>query len=187
MATIAARSSSSAVSCSRPARNSVQVRAALKPSVKAAPAVSTAGANQMMVWQPINNKQYETFSYLPPLTSDQIARQVDYVVGNGWIPCLEFADASQAYVSNASTVRFGSVSACYYDNRYWTLWKLPMFGCTDPSAVLTEISRASKAFPQAYIRMVAFDNVRQVQIMSFLVQRPRAATDYCELSKRSVA
>ncbi|KAJ9531772.1 hypothetical protein QJQ45_021909, partial [Haematococcus lacustris] len=187
MATIAARSTSSAVSCGRPARSCVQVRAALKPSVKAAPAVSTAGANQMMVWQPINNKQYETFSYLPPLTSDQIARQVDYVVGNGWIPCLEFADASQAYVSNASTVRFGSVSACYYDNRYWTLWKLPMFGCTDPSAVLTEISRASKAFPQAYIRMVAFDNVRQVQIMSFLVQRPRAATDYCELSKRSVA
>jgi hypothetical protein len=23
----------------------------------------------------------------------------------------------------------------YYDNRYWTMWKLPMFGCTDPSQV----------------------------------------------------
>ncbi len=34
---------------------------------------------------------------------------------------------------------------------------------------------------------VAFDNVRQVQIMSFLVQRPRGAVDYTEVSKRSVA
>lgn len=23
----------------------------------------------------------------------------------------------------------------YYDNRYWTMWKLPMFGCTDPVQV----------------------------------------------------
>ena len=26
---------------------------------------------------------FETFSYLPPLTNDQIARQVDFVVANG--------------------------------------------------------------------------------------------------------
>lgn len=23
----------------------------------------------------------------------------------------------------------------YFDNRYWTMWKLPMFGCTDPIQV----------------------------------------------------
>lgn len=25
----------------------------------------------------------------------------------------------------------------YFDNRYWTMWKLPMFGCTDPVQVRT--------------------------------------------------
>jgi ribulose-bisphosphate carboxylase small chain len=160
--------------------------AAMKPSVKAAPPVSTSVANQMMVWQPVNNKQFETFSYLPPLTSDQIARQVDYIVGNGWVPCLEFAEADQAYVMSTSTIRFKGVSSGFYDNRYWTMWKLPMFGCSDPSAVLSEIAKASKAFPASFIRLVAFDNVRQVQIISFLVQRPKGTTDYCELSKRSV-
>jgi ribulose bisphosphate carboxylase small subunit len=34
---------------------------------------------------------------------------------------------------------------------------------------------------------VAFDSNRQVQVMGFLVQRPRNATDYCEVHKRSVA
>lgn len=26
----------------------------------------------------------------------------------------------------------------YYDNRYWTMYKLPMFGCTDASQVCAE-------------------------------------------------
>lgn len=56
MAAVIARSSASVVASSRPARKQVQAQAALKPSVKAAPAVSTAAANQMMVWQPMNNK-----------------------------------------------------------------------------------------------------------------------------------
>ncbi len=57
MAALVARSAAStAVVAQRPQRQAVKAQAALRPSVQAAPAVSTAGANQMMVWQPINNK-----------------------------------------------------------------------------------------------------------------------------------
>lgn len=66
----------------------------------------------------------------------------------------------------------------YYDNRYWTMWKLPMFGCSDPSQVLREVKACTKAFPGSYIRLVAFDNISQCQTSSFLVHRPKAATDY---------
>ena len=48
--------------------------------------------------------------------------------------------------------------------QYWTMWKLPMFGCTDGSQVLKEIEGCTKAFPNAYVRLVAFDAVRQVQV-----------------------
>jgi len=34
---------------------------------------------------------------------------------------------------------------------------------------------------------VAFDSIKQVQMISFLVQRPRGATDYCALPDRSVS
>ena len=30
---------------------------------------------------------FETFSFLPPLTDAEIARQVDYIVVNGWSEC----------------------------------------------------------------------------------------------------
>ena len=54
---------------------------------------------------------FETFSYLPPLSDDQIARQVDYIVNNGWTPCLEFSEPELAYVSSASCNRMGAVTS----------------------------------------------------------------------------
>ena len=39
--------------------------------------------------------------------------------------------------------------------RYWSVYKLPMFGCNDPSQVLAEIANATKTFPDAYIRWAA--------------------------------
>jgi len=152
--------------------------ARLASSAKQVKAAPVAKANKMMVWRPDNNKMFETFSYLPPLTDDQIARQVDYIVNNGWTPCLEFSEPELAYTSNANVVRLAGTSACYYDNRYWTMWKLPMFGCTDPVQVLKEIDAATKAFPNAYIRMCAFDANRQVQVASMLVHRPPHVKDY---------
>jgi ribulose bisphosphate carboxylase small subunit len=120
----------------------------------------------------LHSAQYaESVSFAPP-------QQVDYCVDNGWVPCLEFSPAEIAYIDSPSTTRFGAVSANYYDNRYWTLWKLPMFGCTDADQVLKEINNCTKAFPDAYVRMVAFDSSRQVQVMGFLVQvrSPHLAT-----------
>lgn len=62
--------------------------------------------------------------------------------------------------------------------RYWAMYKLPMFGCTDASQVLAEIANAVKTFPDSYVRMAAFDAVRQVQTVAILVHRPASATDY---------
>jgi ribulose-bisphosphate carboxylase small chain len=60
---------------------------------------------------------FETFSYLPALSDDEISRQVDYMVRNGWTPCLEFSEPENAYVGNTNCIRFGAVSSGYQDNR----------------------------------------------------------------------
>jgi ribulose-bisphosphate carboxylase small chain len=102
------------------------------------------------------------------------------------VPCLEFASSDIAYTSSENTVRMGAVSCGYYDNRYWTMWKLPMFGCSDPSQVLREVAACTKAFPDAYVRLVSFDPIRQVQMCGFLVQRPSSAKDWKAPEARSV-
>ena len=45
------------------------------------------------------------------MTCVHCAAQVDYAVRNGWVPCLEFAEAADAYVGSKSCVRFGPVSS----------------------------------------------------------------------------
>ena len=60
---------------------------------------------------------FETFSYLPPLSDEAIAKQVDYIVGNSWTPCLEFAGPDVAYTGNENVVRIKGTSSLYYDNR----------------------------------------------------------------------
>merc|ERR1719313_1709273 len=36
-------------------------------------------------------RRYENLSYLPQLTPEQTAAQVQYLLNNGWSPCIEFA------------------------------------------------------------------------------------------------
>ena len=165
-------------------RSSLNTRQATVTSRKV---TVNAPATNFMVWTPTNNKFFETFSFLPPLSNDEIVKQVNYIVSNGWSPCLEFAEADQAYVDSYSSIRLGPVNSGYQDNRYWTMWKLPMFGCTDGSQVVAEMQACTKAFPGAYIRLVAFDAVRQVQMCGFLVHRPAGASEFQAPNKRSVA
>merc|ERR1712003_286029 len=105
----------------------------------------------MQVLKP--EKRYECLSYLPPLSDDEISRQIDYLVGNGWAPCIEFA------------------SPALYENRYWTMWKLPMFGCQSGDEVLAEIQNCQDEYPGYRVRIVGFDNVRQCQMAGFICRK----------------
>ena len=120
----------------------------------------------MQVWPPLGKLKFETLSYLPPLSQEQLAKEVEYLLRKGWIPCLEFS------VEKGFPYRENHRSPGYYDGRYWTMWKLPMFGCTDAVQVLKELEENKKAYPTSFIRIIGFDNVRQVQCISFIAHRP---------------
>jgi len=142
---------------------------ASKASTFASKTVSNSGRVQCMkVWSPLNNKKFETLSYLPPLSADAISREVDYLLYKGWTPCIEFDE--KGFVTRENFQGCG-----YYDGRYWTMWKLPLFGCQDSMQVLKEVAEAKNAYPNAYIRVLGFDSKRQVQCSGFLVQRPGQA------------
>merc|ERR1711992_296055 len=111
-------------------------------------------------------KKCECLSYLPPLSDADIAKQVDYLVGNGWSPCIEFASQEEA-----DTNQLFFVGPALYENRYWTMWKLPMFGCSDPQQVLNEIEECQKEYPGYRVRVVGFDRSRQVQTAGFIVRK----------------
>merc|ERR1712151_1156718 len=134
----------------RPANSRRNARVA---AVRNGSRVNMAG---MQVLRP--EKKYECLSYLPPLSDEDIAKQVVYLVNQGWSPCIEFAAQEEA-----DTNQLFFAGPALYENRYWTMWKLPMFGCSDPQQVLNEIEECQKEYPGCRVRVVGFDRVRQVR------------------------
>ncbi|XP_010926041.1 ribulose bisphosphate carboxylase small subunit, chloroplastic [Elaeis guineensis] len=119
----------------------------------------------MQVWPIEGKKKFETLSYLPPLSIEALLKQIEYLLRSGWIPCLEFCKVGFVYRENHQ-------SPGYYDGRYWTMWKLPMFGCNDAAQVAKELDECKKEYPDVFIRIIGFDNVRQVQCISFIAYKP---------------
>lgn len=99
-------------------------------------------------------RRYETLSYLPPLSDAQIAKQVQYILNQGYIAGIEFSESSEP------------------EQHYWTLWKLPLFGARSTQEVLNEVQACRSQYSNCYIRVVGFDNVKQCQVLSFIVHKP---------------
>ncbi|WP_026613857.1 ribulose bisphosphate carboxylase small subunit [Ensifer aridi] len=96
------------------------------------------------------------FSFLPDLTDEQIAAQVEYCLGKGWAIGIEYTDDPHPR------------------NTYWEMWGNPMFDLKDAKGVMMELEDCRKAHPQDYIRLNAFDSSRGLETvtMSFIVNRP---------------
>lgn len=99
-------------------------------------------------------RRYETLSYLPPLSDVQISKQIQYILTQGFFPAIEFNETSNP------------------EDNYWTMWKLPMFDSKSPQEVLSEVQACRSAYPNCFIRVVGFDNIRQCQTAMFIVHRP---------------
>ncbi|MDA8420619.1 MAG: ribulose bisphosphate carboxylase small subunit [Pseudomonadota bacterium] len=98
-----------------------------------------------------------TFSFLPDLTDEQISKQIQYCLKNGWALNVEFTDDPHPR------------------NTYWEMWGIPMFDARDAAAILYEVNQCRKAYPSHYIRVTAFDSTRGTESvkLSFIVNRPK--------------
>lgn len=65
----------------------------------------------LQVWPPYNNPKFETLSYLPRLTQEQLLKEVEYLLRNKWVPCLEF-DEVKFYLKSGYTVNLYIICVC---------------------------------------------------------------------------
>lgn len=101
-----------------------------------------------------SHRRMETFSYLPRLSEEQLAAQIDYILGRDLVPAIEHA------------VDPGPRSV------YWSMWKLPMFDATTADEVLSEITACAEAHPDSFVKLNGYDPKRQGQVASFVVRHP---------------
>jgi ribulose-bisphosphate carboxylase small chain len=99
-----------------------------------------------------------TFSFLEDLTDEQIDAQIRYSIEHGWSLSIEYTDDPHPR------------------NIYWEMWGLPRFDLTidQSDVVMREVRAAREAFPEAYIKVIAYDSTRgrQTSALSFIVNRP---------------
>ena len=97
-----------------------------------------------------------TFSFLPDLTDEQIEKQIEYALSNGWSLAIEYTDDPHPR------------------NSLWEMWNLPMFDIADPKAILHEVNACRQAFPDHYIKVNANNSQRgrETVALSFIVNRP---------------
>jgi ribulose-bisphosphate carboxylase small chain len=99
-----------------------------------------------------------TFSFLPELSDEEIDAQIKYCLRNGWAMSVEYTDDPHPR------------------NAYWEMWGLPTFDTKeeDSENVLREVRAAREAFPEHYIKVIAYDPTRgrQTSALAFIVNRP---------------
>jgi len=97
-----------------------------------------------------------SFSLLPDLTDEQIKKQIEYCIKNGYAVGIEWTDDPHPR------------------NSFWELWGLPLFEIPDAATIMYEIAEVRKAHPNVYIKINAFNNARGIEstALSFIIQRP---------------
>jgi ribulose-bisphosphate carboxylase small chain len=98
-----------------------------------------------------------TFSFLPELSDEQIIKQLDYALGQGWAVGIEYTDDPHPR------------------NTFWEMYGNPMFDVSDAAGVMLELQQCRKTFPDHYIRVTAFDSSHGTEsvVLSFIVNRPK--------------
>ena len=111
-----------------------------------------------MLTNPTGRITQGQFSFLPDLTDAEITLQIEYGLGKSYAWSIEYTDDPHPR------------------NTYWEMYGMPMFDLKDAAGVLMELNGCRQAFPNHYIRMMAFDSTRGVEsiAMSFIVNRPKS-------------
>lgn len=95
----------------------------------------------------------ETFSYLPAFTGEQVEKQIAHFLNSGCVIGIEYSSQPGPALA------------------FWDWWKLPLFKMRAVDEIMAEIEACKAAHPQSYVRVTSYDNVRQAQVMSFVVHR----------------
>jgi ribulose-bisphosphate carboxylase small chain len=79
--------------------------------------------------------------------------QVAHLIAAGLTPAIEHVEPDRATAT------------------YWYMWKLPLFGVTDPEAIVEELKECRDANSGHHVRLIGYDNRRQTQGVSLIAYR----------------
>ena len=99
-------------------------------------------------------------SYLPQLDEYQLAKQIRYLLSEGFVPAIEYVRQPDPR------------------DHYWNMWQLPLFEARAVKDVQVEIDACRAAHPDCFIKLIGYDRQRQTQAVNLVVHEPPQQGEY---------
>ena len=100
------------------------------------------------------NTRFETFSFLPPMSPNQVRLQAENILNQGCIPFIEFADDPRP------------------DETYWNLWPIPETREVTSTTIVSQVDSCARRNPYALIKLSGYDTTKKMYTTSFIVKTP---------------
>ena len=100
------------------------------------------------------NTRFETFSFLPPMSPNQVRLQAENILNQGCIPMIEFAEDPRP------------------DDTYWKLWPIPENINITSTTVVSQIDSCARRNPYALVKLSGYSPVEKMYTASFVVKTP---------------
>lgn len=99
------------------------------------------------------SRKYETFSYLPEMSANEIRAQIQGMLDKGWEVAIEHVEPERSNIT------------------YWYMWKLPFFGEWNIDTIMNEINACRNAYDGHHVKVIGYDGKRQTQGLAMVVYR----------------
>lgn len=96
----------------------------------------------------------EAMSFLPPLSPEEVTRQVEHILQQGYVPMIEYAEAPSP------------------DEYYWRLWPLPKQDERTVQWVISQLDACRRRYSYAYVKLTAYDTKQSRVVNSFIAYLP---------------
>ena len=98
--------------------------------------------------------RFETYSFLPALTSAEIEAHIDKILELKLVPLIEFNDE---------------------DNHFglWSMWHLPKGATPTKLLIKKMLGQCAQNNPTAFVRLSGYNKTKRMHSLSFIVHEPQ--------------
>jgi len=100
--------------------------------------------------------RFETYSFLPPLTPQQIDAHIDQILERHLVPLIEYND----------TVN--------HTHNFWHMWHLPKGAAPTKLLIKKMLGQCAANNPAAYVRLSGYNRQKRTNSISFIVHAPQS-------------
>lgn len=96
----------------------------------------------------------ESFSFLTPLSTNDVQAQIENILKQGWMPIIEYAEDATL------------------EDFYWNLWPVPRQDEVNLKWVVSQIEACSRRYPFAHVRLSGYNTQKREFALNFIAKAP---------------